>query len=172
MVVIRDEEPADRDGSVRVVRAAFGSDEEAEIVHAVRDLAGSFALVAVDGGHVIGHVQMSRAWIGETDVLSLGPIGVQPSRQGEGVGSRLVRASLEVSADRGEVAVMLLGAPSYYGRFGFVPGSTFGLANPFAGVDEGDFVVREEDFQVAVLADPLPGFVGAVRWHPAFGQAG
>ena len=50
----------------------------------MRDLEGSFALVAEDDGGIVGHVQMSRAWIGETPALSLGPIGVLPARQAEG----------------------------------------------------------------------------------------
>ena len=31
---------------------------------------------------VVGHVQFSRAWIGETALLALGPVGVLPERQG------------------------------------------------------------------------------------------
>lgn len=40
-------------------------------------------------------------------MLGLGPLGVAPAHQGQGVGSALV--------------FTLLGAPRYYRRFGFVP---------------------------------------------------
>ena len=143
-ITIRAERPDDRAASFEVERVAFGSDEEAAIAVAVRDLDGSFALVAVDGEAVVGHVQMSRAWIGDADVLSLGPIGVAPPRQGEGIGSALVRAALDAAAERGESIVMLLGSPPFYGRFGFRPGSEWGLSNPYAGIDEGDFVIRRQ----------------------------
>ncbi len=44
--------------------------------------------------------------------------------------------------------MILLGSPAFYPRFGFVPGSAFGLRNPFAGVQPDGFVVAEEDFML------------------------
>ena len=167
---IRPELAADRDGSLEVEREAFGESEEAVIVEVVRDLDGSFALVADDDGAIVGHVQMSRAWIGETPVLSLGPIGVSPSRQGEGIGSSLVRAALQAALERGEGAVILLGSQAFYPRFGFRPGSAFGLRNPYAGVQEAAFVVQEDDFMIAPMGEGDHTFSGTVRWHPAFGE--
>jgi predicted N-acetyltransferase YhbS len=57
---IRPEAAADREASVEVERAAFGSDEEPRIVETVRDLDGSFALVADEDDRVVGHIQFSR----------------------------------------------------------------------------------------------------------------
>jgi putative acetyltransferase len=146
VVRIRPQEPEDRDDTVEVERLAFGSDEEAGIVEAVRDEEGSFALVAEEDGAVVGHVQFSRGWVGETPVLALGPVGVLPERQGRGIGSRLIRAGLEEAHSRGEAAVILLGDPAFYPRFGFEPGSALGLSNPFAGVRPDGFEIAEEDF--------------------------
>lgn len=168
MVRIRPEEADDRDDAVEVERLAFGSDEEAGIVEAVRDEEGSFALVAEEDGAVVGHVQFSRGWVGETPVLALGPVGVLPERQGRGIGSRLIRAGLEEARSRGEAAVILLGDPAFYPRFGFEPGSALGLSNPFAGVRPGGFEIAEEDFMVAVVGEGR--LAGEVRWHPAFGE--
>ena len=98
---------------------------------------------------IVGHVQMSRAWIGDEPVLSLGPIGVLPARQGQGIGSSFVRAALQASRERGETAVILLGSQVFYPRFGFRPGSTLGLRNPYAGMQEAEFVVQEDDFMIA-----------------------
>jgi predicted N-acetyltransferase YhbS len=166
--VIRPEEPGDGDSTLKVERLAFDSDEESEIVEQVRGEEGSFALVAEERGRVVGHVQFSRGWIGETAVLALGPIGVLPERQGRGIGSRLIRGGLDQARSRGELAVMLLGDPSFYRRFGFGPGSALGLANPFIGERPDGFVIREEDFMLVVLESvPLSG---EVRWHPAFDQ--
>jgi putative acetyltransferase len=100
-VRVRLEDPADREASLEVERSAFASEEEPAIVEAVRDLEGSFALVAEEEGRVVGHVQFSRAWIGDTRVLALGPIGVRPDRQGIGIGSALIAAGLQESRDRG-----------------------------------------------------------------------
>jgi putative acetyltransferase len=168
VALVRPEGLRDRDASLEVERLAFGSDEEADIVEAVRDEPGSFALVADEDGAVVGHVQFSRAWIGETAVLALGPVGVLPERQGQGIGSELIRAGLNEARSRGEAAVILLGDPAFYPRFGFEPGSAFGLANPFAGVRRDGFEIREEDFMVARLGKAR--LSGDVRWHPAFGE--
>jgi hypothetical protein len=65
------ETPADREATLQIERLAFGSDGEAAIVEAVRDEAGSFALVAEEDGEVIGHVQFSRVRIGEDRVVAL-----------------------------------------------------------------------------------------------------
>jgi putative acetyltransferase len=171
-VEIRLERPEDRRASLAVERAAFGAsgDAEAAIVEAVRDDEGSFALVADDDGDVVAHVQLSRAWIGEDAVLALGPIGVVPDRQGEGIGSALMRAALEEARARDGTAVILLGDPAFYPRYGFEPASALGWRNPFTGVQPDGFVIEEEDFMVAVLDDRARALAGPVRWHPAFGQ--
>jgi putative acetyltransferase len=167
---IRLETPSDREATIEIERIAFGSDDEAAIVQAVRDEEGSFALVAEEDGGLVGHVQFSRAWIGDVGVLALGPIGVLPDRQKRGVGSALIRAGLDRARDVGEVAVVLLGDRSFYPRFGFEPASTFGLRNPFTGVQPDGFVVAEEDFMLAALNERGRRLSGPVRWHPAFGQ--
>lgn len=171
-MIVRLETPADREASIEIERLAFGGSLEASIVEEIRDLEGSFALVAEEDGAVLGHVQFSRAWIGELAVSALGPIGVRPDRQRRGIGAALVVAGLEEARRRAEPAVILLGDPGFYGRFGFVPGAALGLRNPFAGMEEDGFVVTEEDFQVAVLAVPAPSLEGEARWHRAFGDAG
>jgi putative acetyltransferase len=169
-MIVRPELPEERPVSIEVERSAFGQPLEASIVEAVRDAPGSFALVADDDGVVIGHVQMSRAWVGTDEVLALGPIAVSPERQGAGTGAALVAAALEEARRRDEAVVILLGSPDYYGRLGFRPATTLGLANPFAGAHEDGFVIEEHDFQVAVLdAERAAKLAGEVRWHPAFG---
>ncbi len=65
--------------------------------------------------------------------------------------------------------MILLGSQSFYPRFGFQPGASFGLRNPFTGMQEEGFVVAEEDFMVAPLDDRVASLSGAVRWHPSFG---
>ena len=171
-VEIRAELPADRDRSLEIERLAFGSEEEVAIAEAVRDEDGSFALVAEEDGEVVGHVQLSRAWIGENPVLALGPIGVVPARQREGIGSALIRTALNEARALCEPAVILLGDPAFYPRFGFEPASALDWRNPFTGPHPNGFVVREEDFMVAVVDDGARDFTGRVRWHPAFGQVG
>jgi predicted N-acetyltransferase YhbS len=53
-MTVRPEEPADRDASIEVERAVFAKTQESDIVVAVRDDAGSFALIAEEGSRVVG----------------------------------------------------------------------------------------------------------------------
>jgi predicted N-acetyltransferase YhbS len=169
-MIVRLARDPDRRSATDVEREAFGEPDEAAIAATVWDEPGSFGLVAEEAGGVIGHVQFSAARIGDADVLALGPIGVLPDHQGRGVGRALIEAGLREARSRGAVAVILLGAPSYYGRLGFRPGRDFGLRNPYTGAQEDGFVVAEGDFQVFLLAEPGTPLHGDVRWHPAFGD--
>jgi putative acetyltransferase len=89
-------------------------------------------LVAEVDGAVVGHVIATRATIGPdaSPVLGLGPLGVHPDHQGQGVGSVLVRATIARADEMGEPMIVLLGDPSYYARFGFVLSSTVGIEPP------------------------------------------
>lgn len=127
-------------------------------------------MVAEVDGAIVGHIQLSRAWVGDDDLLALGPIGVLTAHRRQGIGTALIAAALEEAARRGAAAVILLGSPTSYGARGFRPAAGFGMANPFVGAQEDGLVVREEDFQIAVIdRSRVERMRGRVRWHPAFG---
>ena len=170
-LIVRSEEPLDRATALEVDRLAFDSDEEPAIVEIVRDLEGSFARRRA--GRRRGRPHPVQSSMGRAER------GHRPRADrclargtGEGAGSALVRTGLEEAARRGEIAVILLGSPAYYPRFGFEPASSYGLSNPFAGIAEGDFVIAEEDFMLVPLDKRARRLAGPVRWHPSFGQVG
>ncbi len=88
--------------------------------------AEGLALVARDAeGHVVGTV---RLWNVEAGVdagghavpaLLLGPLAVDCAHEGKGIGGALMRAAITEARDRGHGAVLLVGDPEYYERFGF-----------------------------------------------------
>ena len=173
-MTVRIELTEDRESASQVESLAFqaarGGEPADDIlsgIRAVRDEEGSFSLVAELEGRVVGHIQFSRAWIGEGPVLLLGPVGVHPDTQRRGIGSALVRAGTNEARARGEVAVILLGDPGYYTRFGFVAGSKVGLKNPAVGVQPNGFEVLEEHLLIAGLDARAEFLSGPVRWHPA-----
>jgi putative acetyltransferase len=146
--VIRPERPGDGAAIRAVHTAAFGRDMEARIVDDLRRTSSfipELSLVAEEDGEVRGHVLVSWASLGgsEQPLLLLGPIGVVPERQGEGIGGSLVRAALAGARRLGEQLVVLEGDPGYYSRFGFVRADRLGLLPPEGTPPSG--------FQVVVL---------------------
>jgi putative acetyltransferase len=151
------------------LKAFAGSEDEARLVESLHAAdAAPVSLVALHGssGGVVGHVLFSPV---ETDngasnvrVVGLAPVGVSPEYQGQGVDSRLIRAGLEACREAGYDAVVLLGEPGYYSRFGFERASAHGFGNEY-GVDH-EFMVVE------LRSEALDGSGGTVRYRPEFGQ--
>ncbi len=133
---------AQDEGAIReLVAAAFPSDAEARLVETLRHC-GALVLeqVAVDpSGSVLGHVAYSRvtpAAVGSGQALKiscLAPVSVWPDKQRQGVGSALIRASLDTLRHLAEDLVLVLGYPAYYPRFGFDPELARQIKGPYAG---------------------------------------
>ena len=158
-------------GAVREVHleAFAGRENEARLVESLHAAsAAPVSLVAVDeaSGGVVGHVLFSPVEIrdGRESIRAVGlaPVGVLPGYQGKGVGSRLIRAGLEACRKSGYDAVVLLGEPGYYSRFGFDRASDYGLSNEY-GVDEYFMAVE-------LRSGALDGAGGNVRYRPEFDQ--
>lgn len=156
--------PSDADAIERVLRAAFPQEIEAELAAVLRageDLRPGCSMVARDGD-VVGYAAVADAELvgaPSVELAALGPVGVTPERQGEGIGTDLVRASLQACKRSGCDAVVLEGDPEFYERFGFEPAERFGL--------ESDLDPPTGAFQVwSCWPDALDGVEGVVR-HPA-----
>lgn len=81
------------------------------------------SLAAFEGDAPIAHV-LFTLFNGERHRGAgalLGPLGVSPGHQGQGLGSALVTNALERLDAIGVRQVFVLGDPAYYGRFGFQP---------------------------------------------------
>lgn len=174
MVWLRAEEPNDIDGVRRVVEAAFGQPNEAQIVDRLR-AAGDLVMshLADRKREVIAHVAFSPAQVIDDagvvrevpgGLLALAPMAVLPKYQKQKVGSGLLQSALMRLELQGAGAIVVLGHPEYYPRFSFTPASAFGLRCPFDAPDEA--------FLLRVLRDDIPcdTFQGTVRWAPAFGK--
>lgn len=166
---LRPEKDGDADGIDRVQIAAFADhpfsqQTEHLMVRALREqgaLAASW--VVEEDGQILGHVAASpvhidgesRGWFG------LGPVAVMPSHQGRGLGRRLIEAALAQLRTDGAAGCVVLGDPTYYGRFGFRPLPQIVYPGP-----------PPELFMALVLnaQDPLPR--GEVQYHAAFSVSG
>jgi putative acetyltransferase len=125
---VRPEQPVDRDDVLRVMRAAFG-ETDPEHGAQVADIWSALGhhkragLVVEQGGHVLGHVGLSRVWLDArralVEVWMLSPLSVLPDRQGQGIGTALLAAAVEVARGSGVPVLFLEGSPYYYGARGF-----------------------------------------------------
>jgi putative acetyltransferase len=165
MPAIRAPDPDELDGILAVHRQAFGREDEAQLVRRLQvdgDL--RFHRLAEADGTVVAHVAFSPVRIAQGDdgrVLGLAPMAVLPDWQCRGVGSALLRESLDTLRQEGRArAVVVLGDPAYYGRFGFMPASSAGLNDIYGGGDA--FMV------LALQPDGLAGYRGQVNYAPAF----
>ncbi|QWP79099.1 N-acetyltransferase [Lysobacter sp. K5869] len=146
-------------------RAAFGRADEADLVERLRaDGLVRLSLVAVEDDDVVGHILFTelptRLDGRAVKTVALAPMAVDPRLQRGGVGSALVREGLARLAREGCEAVVVLGHPAFYPRFGFSAQLAAKLASPFAG----------EAFMALELVDgALRGEAGSVRYPPAFG---
>ena len=162
---VRREEPRDWPRVFEIVAAAFERPDEARLVDAIRGLPHTISLVATIDDRIVGHILFTRVTIDgpnhRVSAAGLAPLAVDPPNQRQGIGSRLVRAGLDACRTAGFAAVVVVGHPEYYPKFGFVRGQTKQLAY------DGD--VRPEAFMVVELQ---PGALidgpGVVKYHPEF----
>jgi len=126
---IRPEEPGDLPTIREVHRRAFGQDQEANIVDALRaNGAMLVSLVATLDGDVVGHVIYSPASIGGLEGAALGPVAVLPEHQRRGIGGRLIVEGNRMLAATSRPFIIVLGHPTYYPRFGFVSARSRGIS--------------------------------------------
>ena len=109
---------------------SFGADRHGRTAYRLREGVGTIrdlSLVARDASGLVGSLQCwPLALDGVPGLTLLGPVAVRPDRQGEGLGIALMEECLRrADADRSG-AVVLIGDPEYYGRFGFVADATGG----------------------------------------------
>ena len=169
-LVLRDEQPEDRVALLELTAAAFavspatglpvdGEPIEVEVLRQLFDCdeyLPRFSIVAELDGEIVGHVISTRGWVGELELLGLGPIGVVPRLQRHGIGSALMHETVVRANAAGEWGIALLGSPVYYERFGFVPSTSLGIDPP--DPEWGDY------FQLLPLAVWPGGIHGTFRY--------
>ena len=143
-------------------RTAFGSDAEGTLIARLRD--DGLVLIecaALDAGGLIGHILFSRLDVEidghKVSSATLAPMAISADRQRQGVGSRLVQNGLAELVDC--QAVIVLGHPGYYSRFGFSAALAAKLNAPFRG---------EAFMALALLPGALDGHAGSVAYPDAF----
>jgi putative acetyltransferase len=153
----------------KVNESAFETTEEADLVDNLRknpNYIRELSLVAEDNGEVIGHILFTPVNIVNSNVnykiLALAPMAVIPEYQKKGIGSSLIKTGFEKAKELGYTAIIVLGHPDYYPRFGFIPAEQFGIHPPLEEWKEAFFAIELEK-------DSLKDVSGTISYLPEFG---
>lgn len=146
-LVIRAVDPDTDPAVAQVVKAAFASDEEYQLIADLRRDADSWvpelSLGAWVGDEPVGHVLFTRASVGDVRAVLLAPLAVVPGWQKQGVGTALARAGLAASHAAGAGVALVLGHPEYYPHFGFEPALPYGIEAPYPIEPQEAWMVAE-----------------------------
>jgi predicted N-acetyltransferase YhbS len=147
MVTIRAEISSDVGAREALLNRAFGVKrfrKTSEKLRAERLPAVGLAFSAVDAkGKLVGTIRLWNIFAGSAgEALLLGPLAVDCSAQGQGVGAALMNHALDTARAQGHAAILLVGDAPYYGRFGFKGEGTRSLHLP-GPVDRARFLGLE-----------------------------
>lgn len=149
-LVIREEQVEDYRTIENLIISAFATmpfsdKKEHELVSRLREsteYVPELSLVAIDSEskQIVGHILLSTCKIvnhnQSVQALALAPVSVHPEFQNKGVGSTLIKESLQKAKLLNYESVIVLGHPNYYPKFGFKKASLWNIKGPFEVPDE------------------------------------
>jgi predicted N-acetyltransferase YhbS len=165
-IVTRLEQPSDAHAIEALHHAAFGPGAYARAAFRVREQAPhdpTLSFVTEIDGVLIASVRLTPIRIGAERGLLLGPLVVEPARNGQGYGKALMREAMEAARQAGYPFVVLVGDQPYYWPFGFRPAPPGRVAMP-GPVDPARLLVAEltpgtaADLKGAVKGDASVSF--------------
>lgn len=90
-----------------------------------------FSRVVEWNGEIVGTIMYSKAKVvneeGVHEVLTFGPLAVEPTCHNMGIGKALLEATIPVAREAGYAGIIILGEPDYYPKHGFVTCDRFGI---------------------------------------------
>lgn len=163
---IRIENPGDYEKIRDINIAAFETDAEARLVNALRGSGTTFlSLVYEQNNDLLGHILFTPVEFEDEHpgvcLMGLAPMAVLPGHQNSGIGSTLVKAGIQKCMAASYDAIVVLGQPEFYPRFGFRPAVEFGI--------KSEYDVRDEVFMVLELRkNSLDGINDIVKFNTKF----
>lgn len=161
---IRAEESRDEARIAQLTAESFGPGRYAKSAYRLRegvDPIRALSFVAVEAAQgdpelLRGSVRFWPIKIGDADALLLGPLAVQTSQRGRGIGICLMQTGIAAAHAAGWQTILLVGDESYYGRVGFsrVPPGRVRFPGP---------VDPDRILALSLKPDPLLNLCGPVR---------
>jgi putative acetyltransferase len=141
-VLIRNETPEDYRQVEELTREAFwnlhvpGCDEHF-LVHIMRshpDFLPKLDFVAVYENRIVGNIMYAKSCLTSEagiaiDTITFGPVSVLPEYQKKGIGSALIKYSINKAIGYGYTAIIIEGHPYNYCKHGFVGSKSFNVGN-------------------------------------------
>ncbi|CCN83221.1 putative Acyl-CoA N-acyltransferase [Vibrio nigripulchritudo SFn27] len=166
-MLIRTEAPADILPIQQLIRQAFPTHAEAELVSRLMENGQrTLSLVACsDEGEVVGYILFSPVTLDQQDYnwQGLAPLAVKEEYRGQGIASELIKEGLSSLAELGYPACVVLGEPEFYGRFGFESAAKYGMDTQWE-LPEGAFQIQE------LMEGELDGKSGKIFYSQEFSE--
>ncbi len=174
--LIRSEKVSDIEAIDNLLKAAFETEAEAHLVKNLRDHGALlFSLLVLDKGteEIAAYLALSPVTIESSEgkarqALGLAPVAVSPRFQSQGLGSLIVRHWFEEYAEDFFQAVVVLGEPEYYQRFGFENAAQYNI------FWSGNSDKKLELLDYFMIKELKKGFLKKVEgfafYHPAFDE--
>lgn len=86
---------------------------------------------------VIGGIFVTRSWImphtgalAPIPTITFGPVFIEPKFQGKGFGKKLISYPIDKAKKAGHKAIIILGYPAHYKKYGFCGGKKYNIYMP------------------------------------------
>jgi putative acetyltransferase len=156
----------DIDDIYKIEVAAFGRNNEAELVNRLRGTKDWIkSVVAESNGEIVGHCLYTKVRVisdkKKFAAAALGPVAIKPELQGEKLGTMLIITATKMVIDKGFPILFVVGSPNYYARFGYSDATLYGFSLPYE-TPPGAFMVASLNSSV------LRGKSGVVHYAEPF----
>lgn len=123
--------PADTAQIESLLCDAFGGRDEVDLMARLRNPELKIIeICAHHGTELVGHIFLSEMILPKK-WGALAPLSVASAHQKKGVGTTLVEEAIRRAKAHGWEALVVLGDPKYYGRFGFSTERAEGFTSPY-----------------------------------------
>ncbi len=162
---IRPETEVDLPAVYELNVAAFETNAEADLVEALRrKVINYISLVAEAERRIVGHIMFTPVRLVDCSsalIMGLAPMAVIEDCRNQGIGSALIESGIESCVESKAGAIVVLGHPNYYPKFGFKAASKFNLSCEY-DVPDDVFMAME------IVPDYLAEKSGVVKYHESF----
>ncbi len=165
-MIIRNEEPKDYQAVETLTRKAFyniyvpGCSEHylVRIMREHEDFIPELDLVMEQDGEIIGNIMYTKSRLideqgAEKQILTFGPVSIDPARQRKGLGKLLLEHSFEKAAALGYDVIVIFGSPANYVSRGFQSCKKFNVC-----VEGGKFP------SAMMVKELVPGALDGRKW--------